>query len=445
MAQPRPQHTALNLRGVELAGLDRIEEALCCFDEALALKPGDLDVRVNRANALALLARWDEAEAEFRAVLRRLPRDAASLNGLGNCLKTRGAAEEARKSYARAAAADPRNADAWNNIGEVEKHLGHWYEALLAYDRALGLAPRHRDALYGRALVRLALGKWSGGFADYRARPAIRDPAGLTREPLPADLSGRRIHVRMDQGLGDEIFFLRFLPGLRERGAWVAYNSDPRLAPILARTAIADHIGPPDGVPADHCIAVGDLPHVLAFADRDVPPSIGLTPLPERVAQVRAALAAFGPPPFLGVAWRAGTPGERKSLFKEIDRAALARALGRSRATVVAVQRQPQPGEVAAFAGALGRPILDLSAANDDLETILALCGVLDELVCVSNTNVHLRAAQGRRSRVLVPHPAEFRWMAEGASPWFPGTAIYRQDATGDWSPALERLAEDLG
>ena len=444
MAQPQPHHTALNLRGVELAGLDRIEEALRCFDDALALKPGDLDVRVNRANVLALLGRWDAAEDEFRAVLRRTPRDAASLNGLGNCLKMRGAAEEARKSYARAAAADPRNADAWNNIGEVEKHLGHWYEALLAYDRALGLAPRHRDALYGRALVRLALGKWSGGFSDYRARPAIQDPAGLTREPLPSDLSGRRIHVRLDQGLGDEIFFLRFLPALRARGAWVAYNSDPRLAPILARADIADQIGPPNDA-VDHCIAVGDLPHVLGFAERDVPPSIGLSGLPERIAQVRTALAAFGPPPYLGVAWRAGTPNERKALFKEIDRTALARVLGRSRATVIAVQRRPQAGEVAAFAAALGRPVLDLSTANDDLETILALTGVLDDYVCVSNTNVHLRAAQGRRSRVLVPHPAEFRWMAEGDSPWFPGTVVYRQDAGGDWTAALDRLAGDLG
>jgi len=443
MAQPQRRHTALNLQGVELAGLDRIDEALRCFDEALALKPGDLDVRVNRANVLALLGRWDEAEAEFRAVLRRLPRDAASLNGLGNCLKMRGAAGEARKTYARAAAADPRNADAWNNIGEVEKHLGHWYEALLAYDRALGLAPGHREAQYGRALVRLALGKWSGGFADYRARPAIQDPAGLTREPLAADLSGRRIHVRLDQGLGDEIFFLRFLPALRARGAWVAYNSDTRLAPTLARAEIADHIGAPIG-PVDHCIAVGDLPHVLGFADRDAPPSISLTALPERIAQARAALAAFGPPPYLGVTWRAGTPGERKALFKDIDLAALARAVALSRATIVAVQRRPQPGEVAAFAAALGRPVLDLSAANDDLETILALSGVLDDYVCVSNTNVHLRAAQGRTSRVLVPHPAEFRWMAEGASPWFPGTAVYRQDAGGDWTAALHRFATDV-
>ena len=49
MAQPQRHHTALNLQGVELAGLDRFDEALRCFDAALALKPGDLDVRVNRA------------------------------------------------------------------------------------------------------------------------------------------------------------------------------------------------------------------------------------------------------------------------------------------------------------------------------------------------------------------------------------------------------------
>ena len=109
------------------------------------------------------------------------------------------------------------------------------------------------------------------------------------------------------------------------------------------------------------------------------------------------------------------------------------------------VQRQPAAGELAAFAAALGRPAADLSPLNDDLEAMLALCGELDDLVCVSNTNVHLRAALGRTSRVLVPAPPEFRWMTEGGeSPWFPGTRVYRQASDGDWDAALCALTRDL-
>lgn len=75
----------------------------------------------------------------------------------------------------------------------------------------------------------------------------------------------------------------------------------------------------------------------------------------------------------------------------------------------------------------------------------LALVGLLDDYVCVSNTNVHLRHALGKDYRVLVAHSPEFRWMAEGGeSPWFPGTTVYRQAAAGDWDTALDTIGRDL-
>ena len=87
----------------------------------------------------------------------------------------------------------------------------------------------------------------------------------------------------------------------------------------------------------------------------------------------------------------------------------------------------------------------DFSDLNDDLEGMLALLALIDDYVGVSNTNMHLRAAAGRTARVLVPQPAEWRWMAgRASSPWFPGFSIYRQSLDGSWTQALARLREDL-
>jgi hypothetical protein len=95
---------------------------------------------------------------------------------------------------------------------------------------------------------------------------------------------------------------------------------------------------------------------------------------------------------------------------------------------------------------ALGARVHDLSDLNDDLEAMLALLEVIDEYVGVSNTNTHLRACAGKTARVLVPAPAEWRWMAAGRySPWFPGFPVYRQGVDGDWRAALDELARDLG
>ena len=56
-----------------------------------------------------------------------------------------------------------------------------------------------------------------------------------------------------------------------------------------------------------------------------------------------------------------------------------------------------------------------------------------------------LAREQPGRGRILVPYPADWRWRAGGQeSPWFPGFPTYREDADGDWSAALARLAHDL-
>ncbi len=143
--------------------------------------------------------------------------------------------------------------------------------------------------------------------------------------------------------------------------------------------------------------------------------------------------------------WRAGTAGRRDAISKEVPAEDFATALNGVEGTFIALQRLPAAGEIERFSAALGAPLHDLTALNEELEDIFALSGLLDEYICVSNTNVHFRTAQGKPCRVLVPHPPEFRWMVEGEeSPWFPGTRIYRQERDGDWSTALAALKSDL-
>ncbi len=281
----------------------------------------------------------------------------------------------------------------------------------------------------------------AGGIGAAFAR-AFRDGEATV---LAADLRGNTILVCRDQGLGDEVFFLRFLAQLRERGARVTYEPGDKLKPVLFGWRGTDGLDRPvDSVP-DLLLAVSDLPTLLGCGDRNYPPSIALEPESGANARARQILAAAGKPPYLGLTWRAGTPNDPKSLYKEVPLDAVIDVLRPLRFSVLSLQRGPRTGELESAADRLGRPIADLSALNDDLVTLLALLALLDEYVCVSNTNVHLRVAAGRPCRVLIPNP-EFRWMETGdESPWFPGTRLYRRGAKHDWSQGLAQLARDFG
>jgi hypothetical protein len=360
---------------------------------------------------------------------------------------------EAIAAYERALQIRPDYAEALTNLGNVkQRQLGKIDEGIAHHRRAVACGPNYADAHYNLAFCLLLKGEYREGWGEYDWR--WKREGGM-RRPLPptpwhgTGLSGRQLFIHAEQGIGDELFFLRFLPALKKRGvARIVYRATAKIAPLLTGVPGIDRLAGTDEPPAptDFVCAVGDLPLLLGMASSaEVPPAVPLTPAPEAVADMRRALAACGPPPYIGVTWRAGVKGNELVLYKESPVERMARMLRDMPGTILVLQRLPHEGESKAFESALGRPAHDLSDLNDRLQDMLALLSLMDEYVGVSNTNMHLRAGTGKTARVLVPAPPEWRWMAEGtASPWFPGFTVYRQGYDGDWERAFDELTDDL-
>ena len=455
-----------------------------CYEKALAADPTLIDARRRLADLYWRMGQSADSLAHYDLVLAHAPRDAAIHNARGVVLVDLGRRDEAIVAFGQALAIDdtctdahinlanelcdghgpekaldhyryaldhePLCPDTLANFGHALRQLGRIDEAIETYDRALAEDADHIDAGFGCAVAHLTRGAYTAGWQRYLRRESMKDIGpGVSRAPLGTNLAGVRVLALADQGVGDQIFFLRFLGQMRTRGALVACRLDPRITAMLERARIADRIITSDAPATDFdlTVSVGDLPAILGMTDGSLPPpSIVLPPLEDRVARLAARLADLGPPPYLGLTWRAGTWGRRRMLYKEAPLVPLARALASVHATFLSLQRNPDRDDIAMVAQESGRAVHDLSALNDDLEDMLALMGLIDEYVCVSNTNVHLRATAGRKCRVLVPNPPEFRWMADGAeSAWFPGSQIYRQDTAGDWHAALRALGSDLG
>lgn len=412
-------------------------------------------VRLSPAQVYAMAAlhrkerRLPQAAALYRAVVSLDPAATEPRLGLGLTLNAQGHYGPAAAVLERALALDPASGAALHALAVAVQGEGALARSTLLGKRSLALMPGNPDVENSLAHALLGQGKLAEGWAQYLARPSTRiEPNPFDRRPLPGDLQGRRLLVVADQGLGDEVFFLRFVPRLKQAGAWIGYQAHPKIAALFGRLPGLDHVSTnAASAPAriDTLLSVGDLPHLTAgFNAPPYPPPVALVPLAARVTRWRDRLAGLGPPPYTGVTWRAGVA---EMLDKRVGLAGLAAALAGFPGTVISLQRQPADGEVEGFARTLGRPVADFGSLNEDLEDMLALLALLDELVGVSNTNVHLRAGLGRPARVLVPFPPEFRWPGnDRTSPWFPGFTLYRQRpaAGGGWEPALHRLRTDL-
>jgi Flp pilus assembly protein TadD len=443
----RRNHLFLNTLGVSCAEAGDLEEAARAFLRALKERPAYAEAHYNLGK---LHEKRDAIADAERSYLRARELDPARpdvANNLGGLYSRRGDYARALASFRQAQLALPDDADVAVNVS-IATHGAAGpqaaIESLQAFARTHPQAAPVRAEL-GRRL--LAQGRFAEGWREYSWR------RGDSHAQLPA-VDGKRVLLLPEQGLGDHLFFLRYAPALRRRAAHVAFACPQKLLGVLEPAGAVDDLCP-SGCQAAHydvAFSVGDL--AVLKDDYGTPEPLALQPDAVPVQQWRERLAALGPAPYIAVTWRAGS--ERAStaefrrrgedpLFKEIPLADFAVALRGCRGTVVVVQRAPVSGEVAAFGKALGQPVIDLSSVNENLSDMTALMACLDEYIGVSNTNMHLRAGVGKTARVMIPFPAEFRWMDAGpASPWFPGFSLYRQHPDRTWTAALTRLSTDL-
>ncbi len=447
--------------GLMLAELDRPGPALKALDQALALKPGD--AQILRTYALVALDAGrpeDALDAAGRAVAAGLePASAASLLGLTNLCARR--YDRAESEFRRALEIAPDAPELSVSLGATIEGAGRVEDAIAHYRDYLERQPGQAHARFMLALLLLGKGAFDEGWSCYAARPSAREArAKLDLVSDPGALAGQRVLLLTEQGIGDEVFFLRYVPLLRQlaQPEAIVYDASPKLRALAGRMAELDGVPAKDMTPwwTGPKVLLADLPMLCRSATQQdaVPPPLRLAPLPERLAQWRAALVAFGPAPYVAVNWRGGrlerNPGQVRWFsqlqLKRIEPALLGAALKDWPGTVVSVQQQPEAADLEAFRNASGKNVFDVARANDDIEDLLALLASVDELVGVSTTSVHLRGAVDRSARVLVQFPPEWRWMHGGErSPWYPGFSLYRQDADLDWSGALARLRKDLG
>lgn len=455
----------LNQLGWTLRTTDRYKEAEESFRAAIALEPNALPQRYGLIAVLQESSRTEEAEKIICESLKSYPEDPSLLIALASVHKINGDFNAEKDTYLLAVEAAPDRAEPWTNLELTLGRMGLFEKAMDCGRRALELDPHCAAAHLNLAMDLLRLGRFSEGWIHYQWRfpillrrnypidpipgnPLIRRPEDL----LPLEFKKCRITLVEDQGLGDELSFLRFAPLLRARGAHVTYMPDPRIAAMVDRAQVVDKVAPiGEDAPVDTqlYLACGDMPLVLGLKDTDpMPPPVNLVPLKDKVEMIRVRLRERGllGKRLVGLTWRGGRKFARGiALFKEAPLDRIITTLESAPVEVLILQRKPSESEMDEVNRLLGRPAHDFTDLNEDLEAMLALLDELEDYVTVSNTNVHLRVGLRKPCRVLVPNPPDYRWMISGdTSPWFPGARVYRQCVGGDWSPALDALATDL-
>jgi len=447
---------AINNLGNLLQVAGRLDEAEQCYHDAASLPAAPIQSLTNRADVLCKLGRVDEALACCQEALRRNPAFAAAHSTLGALHRAQGRLDDAKASFETAIRLDPGFAPSRTNLASLYTALGDHPRAEALYREALTIRPDSPTARYNLGVLLLFRGAYPEGFAYYESRFAcfageMAGAAGLhdvldpTTRWRGGDLYGKTVLVWTEQGLGDALMSMRFIPRLRERGAsGVIVQCQPPLARVMQSLPGVDRVvctaAPPASSEFDVHVAIMSLPHLIGLRVDDLPgPYPYLHPAKDGIAKWRARLGE-GRQLCVGLAW-AGSSALRDDSRRSIALAELAPILTAPGVRVISLQKDARSVEAQNFASQID----DWMDECGDLMDTAALVSALDLVISVDTAVAHLAGALGKPVWLLNRFGSEWRWgLRLTATPWYPSMTVVRQESEGDWQGVVVTLQDML-
>ena len=435
--------------GVMLQQERRFEDALACLDICAKLRPDNAATLHIRAMALHGLNRFEEALNDNSRAHALDPQDPFIQNNLGSDLAALGRCEEALSWFDSALQASPDFIGALNNKGYALTLLHRFDEAFAAYARTKQIDPDNAQATWDVALLNLLLGNFAAGWPGREARfrlPAL--PISYPKFPQPlwlgeGDIAGQTILLYGDEGLGDTIQFVRYVPLVAARGARVVLAVEEAARPLLAgMRGVAQCLAKSTALPPfDTYCPISSLPLAFATTLDTIPYGAGYLP-PPPADRVQAWASRLGAHDRLrvGLVW-SGNPRHMNDRNRSIPLERLAPILDID-AAFVSLQKDPRPGDKATLARTA---ILDWSSDLTNFAETAALICCLDLVITVDTSVAHLAAALGRPTWILLPFTPDYRWLLDrDDSPWYPTARLFRQSAAGDYAGVVERVRAEL-
>jgi tetratricopeptide (TPR) repeat protein len=356
---------------------------------------------------------------------------------------------------------DADSADAHSLLAGLSEERGAHERALELRRQAAELSPAAPGVRLDLAVALLRHGHFGEGLQHYETRldlpawqsQALPLPATFAtlrgRQLRPGDpIANRHIVVFTEQGLGDTIFAIRFIPALVSRGARVTLICRPPLRPLFAAIdGIAALLSPPEdaenarlnlaALAFDAFCPLMSLPWVFGMAEAAPVPYLRSDPA--RVAYWRARYSREGRPGRrkVGIVCRAN-PANTTMANRSLPGAALQPLAGLDEIDFVNLQR----GET--LAGHLPH-VIEAMREEVPLDEFGAAVAAADLVLSVDTMAAHYAGAMGHPVWVALPRVPAWYWGEGGtASARYPTATLFRQSQQGIWADVVDAMAARL-
>ena len=296
----------------------------------------------------------------------------------------------------------------------------------------------------------LLCGRFKEGWAEYQWRLKTQKVAHSHRYHVPcwdgSSFVDKRLVVHFEQGFGDNIQFMRYLPMVKRRGGTVICEMlTPLMGLLRGFPGIDELIDAPFGtdpsMKKDLHVPLLELPRIFGTTLQTIPNGVPyLHADSNKVEHWRQRLT--GSSFKIGIVW-AGEPAHTEDKNRSCPLLYFLRLSGIPDVQFIGLQKGDASGQVKDVAGRMS--ITNLADEFDDFSDTAAVIENLDLIISVDTAVLHLAGAMGKPVWAILSFSPDWRWMLNRQdSPWYPTMRLFRQSRYGDWDGVFEQMAREL-
>ena len=309
------------------------------------------------------------------------------------------------------------------------------------------------SARLNRSLAWLLVGDFQQGWPEYEFRfkasenqkRTFHQGAKWKAEPL----EDKVVFVYPEQGLGDTIQFIRYLPLIKKMGAKVIFEVAKPLLRLIETFKGCDQLcsdqqnADASSMPRfDYHVPLLSLPGLFNTTLENIPSASPYLSADNKLLRMWQKRIASNELFKVGIVW-AGSGAHKSDHIRSIrlsDFKVLSDIKG---VKLFSLQKEKRtkwtdidPGEVVD---------IDLGVEIFDFADTAAIIENLDLVVSVDTSVVHLAGALGKEVWTLLPVSPDWRWMLNRSdSPWYPTMRLFRQPSPCDWKSVLQEVRKAL-
>jgi len=360
--------------------------------------------------------------------------------------------DEALAAARRAIALDPADPLGPFNLAMVHYDRLETDACVAAAKHSLDLRPNLPQSHMKLAQVLLLRGEMEQGWEEYEWRyqiPGAQPLMPKTEKPQwdGSDLGEGRLLLVADQGFGDVVMFMRYIPWVQSRVKNIVIACSAEMLPTLQRhfpdiamfnrwDQCAEYVAycPFSGLPRLKKTRVDNIPGETPY----------LHPDPEKMRLWGERLKELVPPGLrkIGIAW-AGRPTHNNDINRSIKLEMLAPICDLEGIELLSLQKGKPVEQIPDYKGRA--PLIDLDKQLETFDDTMALVSQLDLLVTVDTAIGHFAGAMNRPAWIMLPHAPDFRWLLDRSdTPWYPSLRLFRHPKPRRWDLVIPAVAAEL-